>query len=342
MTNASTFCATPAPSVPLFDSYVVVDWSGASSPRLGKDSIWYCVVDRHDRSPLPDSHRDDAGENKPKKKLKGGPRGYSTGTSSHPNGSVDSKGGSKSKAETRHDTNFRIRCIENVATREAATVCLKGLINGFLTESPPRRALVGWDFSFGFPQGFADALGLHDSSARKCTEASSLGCGIGPENGTALLTGRERGNDWARVWEYLDGVIEDEPTNANNRFKAASEMNQKVRLACIGPLLYLQTKPNIFAYTLLCALRRRMRVTSQCFHPISLQISSGPSPFWACPPSHASPYLQTTKPTPAPTPTHPLPEKRLCEQRCRAQSTWKLFTTGAVGSQVQSTLTSMF
>lgn len=29
----------------LFDHYIVVDWSASSSPKLGADSIWYCIAD---------------------------------------------------------------------------------------------------------------------------------------------------------------------------------------------------------------------------------------------------------------------------------------------------------
>ena len=30
----------------LFDSYVMIDWSGANSPRTGKDSIWVAILSR--------------------------------------------------------------------------------------------------------------------------------------------------------------------------------------------------------------------------------------------------------------------------------------------------------
>jgi hypothetical protein len=33
----------------LFDTYVMVDWSANSVPKRGADSIWYAVIDRHDR-----------------------------------------------------------------------------------------------------------------------------------------------------------------------------------------------------------------------------------------------------------------------------------------------------
>ena len=30
----------------MFDSFVIVDWSAASQPKMGRDSIWICAVDR--------------------------------------------------------------------------------------------------------------------------------------------------------------------------------------------------------------------------------------------------------------------------------------------------------
>jgi precorrin-8X/cobalt-precorrin-8 methylmutase len=32
---------------PRFDSYLMVDWSGANTPRRGRDSIWFCLLQRH-------------------------------------------------------------------------------------------------------------------------------------------------------------------------------------------------------------------------------------------------------------------------------------------------------
>jgi precorrin-8X/cobalt-precorrin-8 methylmutase len=33
----------------LFDSYLMVDWSGANTPRRGRDSIWFCLLERNGR-----------------------------------------------------------------------------------------------------------------------------------------------------------------------------------------------------------------------------------------------------------------------------------------------------
>ena len=32
--------------MPLFDSYLMVDWSAASTPKRGKDSIWWALESR--------------------------------------------------------------------------------------------------------------------------------------------------------------------------------------------------------------------------------------------------------------------------------------------------------
>lgn len=59
-----------------------------------------------------------------------------------------------------------------------------------------RRVLVGFDFPYGYPHGFAQALGLHN-------------------NGAA----------WQNIWAYLFGQITDNHRNVNNRFQVASNMN---------------------------------------------------------------------------------------------------------------------
>jgi len=57
------------------------------------------------------------------------------------------------------------------------------------------RTLVGFDFAFGYPQGFAQ-----------------------------LLTGKP---GWQGVWEYLAEHLQDDELNENNRFEMAAEMNAK-------------------------------------------------------------------------------------------------------------------
>jgi hypothetical protein len=36
----------PVPAAPRFDSYLMVDWSAANTPRRGRDSIWFCLLQR--------------------------------------------------------------------------------------------------------------------------------------------------------------------------------------------------------------------------------------------------------------------------------------------------------
>jgi len=65
--------------------------------------------------------------------------------------------------------------------------------------------------------------------------------------------------------------------------------------------------------------------------PYSVQVSESNTPFWGCPASGASAHLFRRS---APPCRPGLREKRVCEGLRGAQSTWKLFTAGSVGSQV--------
>lgn len=59
-----------------------------------------------------------------------------------------------------------------------------------------KRVLAGFDFAFGFPQGFAK-----------------------------LLTGK---TGWQGVWQYLADNIQDDELNENNRFEVAAAINMKI------------------------------------------------------------------------------------------------------------------
>jgi precorrin-8X/cobalt-precorrin-8 methylmutase len=64
------------------------------------------------------------------------------------------------------------------------------------------RALVGLDFPYGYPVGFASMLGLTDQS-------------------------------WRGVWSYLASSVRDDERNRSNRFGVAAAINQ--RLGCDAP-----------------------------------------------------------------------------------------------------------
>jgi len=62
-----------------------------------------------------------------------------------------------------------------------------------------KRVLIGYDFNFGFPTGFADALGISS-----------------------------QGPKWQRMWRRLVELSVDDESNANNRFTVAAALNEAV------------------------------------------------------------------------------------------------------------------
>ncbi|HLW01293.1 MAG TPA: hypothetical protein VKT82_21745 [Ktedonobacterales bacterium] len=70
-----------------------------------------------------------------------------------------------------------------------------------------RRVLLGFDFCYGYPAGYAAALGL---------------------------TGTEP--PWRRIWNELDLLIGDNSTNGNNRFAVAATLNERCAGQTPGPL----------------------------------------------------------------------------------------------------------
>lgn len=81
--------------------------------------------------------------------------------------------------------------LENPPTRAAAF----DLLSAILTQATAagRRALVGFDFPFGYPRGLSQAI--------------------------------RPGGNWRYVWAQIAGLVVDGPDNANNRFHAAAALN---------------------------------------------------------------------------------------------------------------------
>ena len=128
----------------LFSAYVIVDWSAASKPTTGADSIWIGVLKR--------------------------------------------------------DVRFRMAFESfNPPTRAEAETRLTAILDDLKKRS--ERALVGFDFPLGFPRGFAEALKL-------------------------------KGEPWRAAWDELGKRVVDKPTNVNNRFNVAAQLN---RLLTDGP-----------------------------------------------------------------------------------------------------------
>jgi hypothetical protein len=144
----------------LFSAYVIVDWSAASKPTTGADSVWIGVLKR--------------------------------------------------------DVRFRLAFESfNPATRAEAEAKLTALLADFKKRS--EKALVGFDFPLGFPRGFAAA---------------------------AKLKGEP---PWRAAWEELGKRVVDKPTNINNRFNVAAQLN---RLLTDGPFPFWGCPPKDVQTTL--------------------------------------------------------------------------------------------
>src|ERR1700680_4500793 len=77
----------------------------------------------------------------------------------------------------------------NPSTRRTAEVQLRHLLIDAVDRG--ERVLIGFDFPYGYPQGFAAALGLE-------------------------------GPPWSAIWRYITAQIEDSRhSNENNRFEVA-------------------------------------------------------------------------------------------------------------------------
>jgi hypothetical protein len=86
---------------------------------------------------------------------------------------------------------------ENCRTRSALAKGLSARLRGELRDA---RVLVGFDFPFGYPTGFARALG---------------------HRGVAS-------DAWRAIWTRLEREVQDDDQNANNRFAVAASMNADV------------------------------------------------------------------------------------------------------------------
>lgn len=132
--------------MPLFDAYLIVDWSAGSHPKTGPDSIWYCLVRRA------------------------------------------AAGG------------LAVMAQENPPTRVQAIHEIRDILRTMAREY--QRVLVGFDFPYGYPGGFARALGLTD------------------------------GPPWQAVWRELASGIVDSRDNRNNRFEVAGKLNCRISGNC--------------------------------------------------------------------------------------------------------------
>jgi hypothetical protein len=88
---------------------------------------------------------------------------------------------------------------QNIATRIDAEAAVARLLEELQREC--RRTLLGFDFPYGYPRGFASALGL-------------------PRNAPA----------WLSTWNFLEASIHNGQRNENDRFEVASRLNARLGL----------------------------------------------------------------------------------------------------------------
>lgn len=125
----------------LFSAFIIVDWSAASKPTTGADSIWIGVLKR--------------------------------------------------------DVRFRMAFESyNPPTRAEAEKRLAVILDDLKKRG--ERTLLGFDFSLGFPRGFAAALKLSGEPT------------------------------WRAVWDQIDKMAKDKVDNTNNRFGVGAEINRRL------------------------------------------------------------------------------------------------------------------
>jgi len=94
------------------------------------------------------------------------------------------------------DRGGRERLVENPPTRYSA----RSLLGNLLSDARARgeRVLLGFDFPFGYPAGFAGRLGLNDAPP------------------------------WRALWDEIASRLTDQENNKNDRFIVAAEFNRRV------------------------------------------------------------------------------------------------------------------
>lgn len=86
--------------------------------------------------------------------------------------------------------------VQNPATRHEALQQIRTILLAY--KHSGQRVLVGFDFAYAYPVGFARAITKDDASP------------------------------WLAVWRYLHAHIQDDARNANNRFEVAANINQHI------------------------------------------------------------------------------------------------------------------
>eukprot|EP00850_Spirogloea_muscicola_P006583 SM000031S11592 [mRNA] locus=s31:515519:529177:- [translate_table: standard] len=320
---------------PLFRSYAVVDWSGASAPRLGRDSIWLAVVDVPadcDGGATADnmqyvvrlvqniSTRTQAEAILTKLAIEcvqvgrgsmlmgfdfsfGFPSGFAQALKLH---QINASNGAalNSYAPDRHK-----ECDREADNAPITTIASTGHSN-----VKPEKGKIFTRSKRKLSQGPAHTDHGRDGGM------------------TSTSVGDDRGHcpPWRAVWDYFSEEVVDGEGNENNRFEVAARTNKLVRATYFARLsMYWNV---------------RGRRPHKCCKSYAVsywaggqdnegdELSCSTFPFWGCPSTKSSQYLSSRKLCQY-DPDRGLPELRLTESLFSASPTWKLYTTGSVGSQ---------
>jgi precorrin-8X/cobalt-precorrin-8 methylmutase len=116
---------------------------------------------------------------------------------------------------TRKSGDLVVESLENPATRSLAAAEIKGVLRDLVKRD--QTVLVGFDFPYGYPTGFAKSLGLDDAPR------------------------------WLAIWREIASRIVDRHDNRNNRFVVAADFNRRISggpcpfwgcpTGCAGPTL---------------------------------------------------------------------------------------------------------
>lgn len=100
----------------------------------------------------------------------------------------------------RTGNTLSVVALANPLTRRRAADEISDMLRGLARRE--QMVLIGFDFPYGYPAGFADALGLTEPPA------------------------------WLGVWREIAGRIVDRDDNSNNRFEVAADLNRRVSGSC--------------------------------------------------------------------------------------------------------------
>ena len=101
---------------------------------------------------------------------------------------------------SRSDAGLSLAALKNPSTRCQAAAEIKAILHD--TADRGQHVLAGFDFPYGYPAGFASALGVGQAAA------------------------------WRSVWQEIASNIIDRDDNSNNRFEIAADFNRRISGAC--------------------------------------------------------------------------------------------------------------